>query len=199
MAEEEDALGSFFAEIEKIESEQPKSSHDDSEPTAEIAMKPAMESKVISKPAEISQKKTSHTVYTYVAPASANGEQYDTSGQQHAGGSSGSTGNNGAPGGSTAFSFHSAHSISQFQATSKNTASRPPLPLTAAPDKKFVRKAAGEVWVDSTLNEWPENDYRIFVGDLAKEITTSDLDKTFRVYPSFAKAKVSYLFMSCHA
>jgi hypothetical protein len=54
----------------------------------------------------------------------------------------------------------------------------------------FVRKAAEDTWVDETLQEWPENDYRIFVGDLAKEITTENLAKTFQHYKSFAKAKV---------
>ena len=37
--------------------------------------------------------------------------------------------------------------------------------------KPAVRAAAGEVWVDESLAEWPDNDYRLFVGDLAKEIT----------------------------
>ena len=75
MAEEDDALGSFFAEIEKIETEQP-SVHDsataiDVAPSnpPDVSLKLAVESKVISKPAEISQKKISHTVYTYTAPA----------------------------------------------------------------------------------------------------------------------------------
>lgn len=30
--------------------------------------------------------------------------------------------------------------------------------------KKFVRSAAGETWTDLTLQEWPENDFRLFVG-----------------------------------
>lgn len=54
----------------------------------------------------------------------------------------------------------------------------------------FVRKAADETWVDETLQEWPENDFRIFVGDLAKEISTEMLAKAFQHYSSFAKAKV---------
>jgi RNA recognition motif-containing protein len=40
------------------------------------------------------------------------------------------------------------------------------------------------------LNEWPENDYRIFVGDLGNEVTTDNLAREFQCYPSFAKAKV---------
>jgi hypothetical protein len=33
-----------------------------------------------------------------------------------------------------------------------------------------VRQAAGQRWVDPTLLEWPENDYRIFVGNLGNEV-----------------------------
>jgi hypothetical protein len=41
----------------------------------------------------------------------------------------------------------------------------PPLPKQ---DQKFVRTGAGEVWVDDTLQDWPDGDFRIFVGDLGK-------------------------------
>lgn len=57
-------------------------------------------------------------------------------------------------------------------------------------DKTFVRTGAGEIWIDDSLKDWPENDYRIFVGDLGKETTTEMLAKIFQVYKSFAKAKV---------
>lgn len=53
-----------------------------------------------------------------------------------------------------------------------------------------VRKAAGKVWVDTQLSEWPENDFRIFVGNLGKEVTDSVLSHAFSRYPSFTKAKV---------
>lgn len=70
-------------------------------------------------------------------------------------------------------------------------------PVGAAPpikrqDKKFVRAGANEVWVDETLCEWPENDFRLFVGDLGNEVTTEMLAKEFQgKYSSFAKAKVA--------
>ena len=57
-------------------------------------------------------------------------------------------------------------------------------------EKKFVRTAAGVTYVDKTLQEWPENDFRLFVGDLGKETTDAMLQKEFTVYKSFAKAKV---------
>lgn len=39
-----------------------------------------------------------------------------------------------------------------------------------------VRAAAGQRWVDTTLAEWPENDYRIFVGNLGNEVSRSWVD-----------------------
>jgi hypothetical protein len=60
--------------------------------------------------------------------------------------------------------------------------------------KKHVRIGAGEKWVDETLNEWPENDFRLFVGDLGNDVTTEMLAKEFQCYTSFAKAKVFYYF-----
>ena len=36
--------------------------------------------------------------------------------------------------------------------------------------KMYVRTSAGYNWEDPTLAEWPENDYRIFVGDLGNEV-----------------------------
>ena len=57
-------------------------------------------------------------------------------------------------------------------------------------NKKFVRAAADEIWEDPTLNEWPENDFRLFVGDLGNEVTTEMLTREFQGYKTFVKAKV---------
>uniref|UniRef100_A0A7S3J7J5 RRM domain-containing protein n=1 Tax=Euplotes harpa TaxID=151035 RepID=A0A7S3J7J5_9SPIT len=57
-------------------------------------------------------------------------------------------------------------------------------------DAKLLRKAAGVIWEDTTLDEWPENDYRIFCGDLGNEVSDQILSNAFRKYPSFCKAKV---------
>ena len=46
--------------------------------------------------------------------------------------------------------------------------------------KKFVRMAAGERWEDKTLQDWPENDFRIFVGDLGGETTDTMLADCFK-------------------
>ncbi|CAK4700309.1 hypothetical protein LEN26_009829 [Aphanomyces euteiches] len=57
-------------------------------------------------------------------------------------------------------------------------------------DKKFLRAAAGKVWEDSTLCEWPENDYRLFCGDLGNEVNDDLLSQAFSQYSSFAMARV---------
>lgn len=55
---------------------------------------------------------------------------------------------------------------------------------------KNLRKAGGEMWCDPTLEEWPENDFRMFCGDLGNEVTDEILANAFRKYPSFQKARV---------
>lgn len=58
-------------------------------------------------------------------------------------------------------------------------------------DKKKVvqkgplRAAGGEVWRDPTLDEWPDNDYRIFVGDLGNEVNDELLAKAFQKFATF--------------
>jgi len=56
--------------------------------------------------------------------------------------------------------------------------------------KKVLRKAADKVWEDPTLEDWPENDYRIFCGDLGNEVNDEVLANAFKKYPSFVKARV---------
>lgn len=43
----------------------------------------------------------------------------------------------------------------------------------------------------SYFQEWPDNDFRIFVGDIGNEVNDDVLAKAFQRYPSFAKAKVT--------
>lgn len=55
----------------------------------------------------------------------------------------------------------------------------------------LTRRAIGsDSWVDPTLVEWPQNDFRLFVGDLCPSVGDELLGKTFSVYKSFAKARV---------
>ncbi|KAG6663350.1 hypothetical protein I3843_02G014400 [Carya illinoinensis] len=56
--------------------------------------------------------------------------------------------------------------------------------------KAVPRKAAGQTWEDPTLAEWPENDYRLFCGDLGNEVNDDVLSKAFSRFPSFNMAKV---------
>ena len=53
-----------------------------------------------------------------------------------------------------------------------------------------VRKAGGKVWQDTSLSEWPENDYRVFVGNLGNEVSDEMLSSAFKIYKSFQRAKV---------
>mmetsp|Transcript_48884 Transcript_48884/g.81224 ORF Transcript_48884/g.81224 Transcript_48884/m.81224 type:complete len:307 (+) Transcript_48884:28-948(+) len=52
------------------------------------------------------------------------------------------------------------------------------------------RMCAGVKWVDKTLHDWPEDDFRIFVGDLGNETNDDVLAHAFARYPSFQKARV---------
>ena len=41
--------------------------------------------------------------------------------------------------------------------------------------KGHLRMVAGQVWEDDTMDQWPENDFRIFCGNLGKEVTSDVL------------------------
>lgn len=57
-------------------------------------------------------------------------------------------------------------------------------------DRKTVRIAGGTVWEDSSLADWPDDDFRIFCGDLGNDVNDEVLTRTFNKYPSFQKARV---------
>jgi len=54
----------------------------------------------------------------------------------------------------------------------------------------IVRQAAGNRWVDTQLTEWPDNDFRIFVGNLGPEVSDAMLTQAFNKYGSFQMARV---------
>lgn len=56
--------------------------------------------------------------------------------------------------------------------------------------KKIVRAAAGNVWKDPSLEQWPEGDFRIFVGDLAPDATEGELKDAFAKYESYNMCRV---------
>jgi hypothetical protein len=56
--------------------------------------------------------------------------------------------------------------------------------------KTVVRTGGGTTWTDSSLLEWDPSHFRIFVGNLAGEVTDEALLKAFSKWPSAVKAKV---------
>jgi len=72
-------------------------------------------------------------------------------------------------------------------------------PATSAPHtaggadgaaKTVHRTGGGTSWNDSSLLEWDPAHFRIFVGNLAGEVTDESLLKAFAKYPSVQKARV---------
>ncbi|XP_030375866.1 RNA-binding protein 42 [Scaptodrosophila lebanonensis] len=57
-------------------------------------------------------------------------------------------------------------------------------------DRKTVRIAGGSVWEDASLADWPDDDFRIFCGDLGNDVNDEVLTRTFNKYPSFQRARV---------
>lgn len=56
--------------------------------------------------------------------------------------------------------------------------------------KTVARAGGGQNWTDSTLLEWDPAHFRLFVGNLAGEVTDDSLLKAFARYTSVQKAKV---------
>lgn len=191
MAEDDD-LGNFFAEIEEIQAAPPATTDAEAEGTSVTAQEAVVDSTssnveempkttytqpvsiVYSKAPEIREETThsSHPVYTYNRPDYA-AEDDDPYSRYYF-----SEGKSSKP-----------TSSSSSSNRTQTVAPPPPPPVIPRSDKTFVRKAADEVWVDETLQEWPENDFRIFIGDLGKEVTTEMLTRHFQQYKSFAMAK----------
>ena len=183
----DDLMGSFFNEIKSIE-EVPAPKLEtpvpviSSQETIVVSAEPVVAMpKIIAKPADIVHKvietttAQSHPVYTYDYGDYDMGESNSADPQ----------------GSQTDFDAASSRQLSSYSTFSSSSSGHVnPLPQVPRQNKVFVRAAAGEIWKDETLNEWPENDFRIFVGDLAKEVTSDILGKHFQIYKSFAKAKV---------
>lgn len=56
--------------------------------------------------------------------------------------------------------------------------------------KTVVREGGGKTWEDPTLLEWDPHHPRLFIGNLAGEVTDESLHKAFSKYPSLVKARV---------
>lgn len=66
----------------------------------------------------------------------------------------------------------------------------PALQDSEAASKTVQRSGGGTTWTDNTLLEWDPAHFRIFVGNLAGEVTDESLLKAFSPYPSVQKARV---------
>lgn len=56
--------------------------------------------------------------------------------------------------------------------------------------KTIKRSADGKTWEDPILAQFPENDFRIFVGNIGNDVTDDVLARAFQHFPSFAVARV---------
>jgi hypothetical protein len=56
--------------------------------------------------------------------------------------------------------------------------------------KTVVREGGGKTWEDASLLEWNPLHPRLFIGNLAGEVTDDSLLKAFSKYPSVSKARV---------
>ncbi|KAL3782145.1 hypothetical protein ACHAWO_007505 [Cyclotella atomus] len=64
--------------------------------------------------------------------------------------------------------------------------------VTTSSSKLHIRSAAGQTWTDPTLTQWPENDFRLFVGNLPKDLKQHQLEAAFAKYDSFVMARIIY-------
>ncbi|PXF46662.1 RNA-binding protein 42 [Gracilariopsis chorda] len=105
----------------------------------------------------------------------------------------------------TAWRWRSDLSAPPPSAQSQPSASSAPQPASQSPSTQPVaqapkpaqhnastikRTAAGKVWHDPTLLQFPPNDHRLFVGDLAPDASEQHLDAVFSAYPSYNMSRV---------
>jgi RNA recognition motif-containing protein len=56
--------------------------------------------------------------------------------------------------------------------------------------KKVKQRGKEENWIDSSMKDWPENDFRAFIGNLASEVNEEDLRKAFSHFSSIQRIKI---------
>ena len=79
---------------------------------------------------------------------------------------------------------------SKAPSVASSAAVPPPPKPPPLPKKPHYRTAAGKTWVDKSLDDWPDDDFRIFVGSLGPEVTDQQLFEHFQKYSSLQLAKV---------
>jgi hypothetical protein len=67
-----------------------------------------------------------------------------------------------------------------------------PIPPPPPPGSKkpHIRQAAGKTWEDQKLADWPDNDFRLFVGNLGNEVSDEMLLEHFQKYTSTQRAAI---------
>ena len=50
---------------------------------------------------------------------------------------------------------------------------------------KILRKAGNQEWMDNSLADWPENDFRIYCCNLGNEVSDDILSNAFKKFTSF--------------
>ena len=55
---------------------------------------------------------------------------------------------------------------------------------------KILRKAGNQEWLDNSLADWPENDFRIYCCNLGNEVSDDILSNAFKKFTSFQMCKV---------
>jgi hypothetical protein len=63
-------------------------------------------------------------------------------------------------------------------------------PAAAAKPKTVIRSGGGKTWEDETLTDWDPSCFRLFVGNLAGEVTDDSLFKAFSKYTSLQRTRV---------
>ena len=117
----------------------------------------------------------------------------DASGRGRSGipGSGSATGANSGPLGTRVDYAASAMSSSDLQsAANADTGVASVVTGADGKQKTVVRSGGGQTWQDSSLLEWDPAHFRLFVGNLAGEVTDDSLLKAFAKYPSIQKARV---------
>ncbi|KAJ0395996.1 hypothetical protein P43SY_000769 [Pythium insidiosum] len=87
------------------------------------------------------------------------------------------------------------HQMNMQQSVYEYDPNRPVRSSGAAPNeygkpKRNLRMAGGEIWEDPTMADWPDNDFRLFIGDLGNEVNDEILSHAFSRYASFQRARV---------
>lgn len=65
-----------------------------------------------------------------------------------------------------------------------------PKDLPKDADSVKYRKSGKFTWVDDSLQDWPEDDYRAYISNLSNEVNDSVLSNAFAKYKSLHKARV---------